>query len=259
MIDDYKLYVANETESADTRRLRYHFIDRLSADLDVATATQAQLEQWLHSHGWSPSSKNTARSAVRHFYSWAERYGYIPVNPSRWLTRVRVPRKMGRIAADERIRAAYQGATPSTRLMILLASECGLRRSEIARVHRTDIQGEWLYTIGKGGHQRMNHLSPEAMELLDGMPAQGWLFPSPTVEGHHITPGAVYERIQRAVGVNPHSLRHRAGTTVYKGTGNDLRVAQEFLGHANVGTTAKYVHVGGDDLARAGEAARLAA
>ncbi|HIF24358.1 MAG TPA: hypothetical protein EYQ27_21225, partial [Gemmatimonadetes bacterium] len=67
------------------------------------------------------------------------------------------------------------------------------------------------------------------------------------------------EHIRRAVGANPHSLRHRAGTVVYEGTGHDLRVAQEFLGHSSPEMTARYVHVTRPDLLRASQASRLAA
>lgn len=141
--------------------------------------------------------------------------------------------------------------------MLLLGAECGLRRSEIASVHRDDIEAEWLYIVGKGGNQRVVYLSPDMMELLAVHPERGWLFPN--TAGGHITGEAVYKRIKRVTGLNPHSLRHRAGTAVYEGTGSNLRVAQEFLGHASPEMTARYVHVTRDDLMRAAQASRLAA
>lgn len=258
MIEQYKLYVRNETESAATVRVRYHYIDRLTADLDVRVASEAQLETWLRSHGWAPSSVNCALASVRHFYRWAERYGHIPDNPTRWLRRVRVPRKMGRIAADATIQEAAMKAPVATRIMLLLGAECGLRRHEIAKVHRDDIDGEWLYIVGKGGHQRVVYLSPDLLELLTVHPGVGWLFPNRDGSSH-VSGESVYQRIKRASGVNPHALRHRAGTAVFEGTGNNLRVAQIFLGHASPEMTARYVHVTRGDLRRASEAARLAA
>ncbi len=257
MVAEYKLYVRNETESSSTIRIRSHYVDRLTADVDVRNATEAQLETWLRSKGWAPTSVNAALASVRHFYRWAERYGHIPENPTRWLRRVRVPRKMGRIASDEAIVQGSMRAPLPTRIMILLGAECGMRRSEIAAVHRDDIADGWLYIVGKGGHQREVKLGAELLELLDTYPETGWLFPSS--DGSHISGAAVYARIKRAVGVNPHALRHRAGTAVFHGTGNNLRVAQEFLGHATPEMTARYVHVTRGDLERASVAARLAA
>lgn len=258
MLAEYKLYVRNETESASTIRVRYHYIDRLTADLDPATATEPELETWLRSHGWSPSSVNSALASIRHFYRWAERYGHIPTNPTRWLRRVRVPRKMGRIASDTTIVQASMRAPLAVRIMIYLAAECGLRRAEIAKVHRDDIEDGWLYIVGKGGHQRIVHLGPELLELLVAHRAEGWLFPTPAGDSH-ISPDAVYQRIRRWAGVNPHSLRHRAGTAVFEGTGSNLRVTQDFLGHASPEMTSRYVHVTREDLRRASQAARLAA
>lgn len=256
MIDEYKLYVRNETRSAATIRVREHYINLLSSQVDVATATETDLETWLRSHGWAPTSINSALANVRHFYRWAERYGYRSDNPARWLRRVRVPRKVGRIASEDRIVHAMMRAPVDTRVMIMLGAECGLRRSEIAKIHRDDFEGEWLYVIGKGGHQRAVHLSPELQELLEYLPQKGWLFPSP--HGGHLEADAIYRRIRRVSGLNTHSLRHRAGTAAFSGTGNNLRVAQEFLGHASVATTQKYVHVTREDIRRASAAARLA-
>jgi len=52
---------------------------------------------------------------------------------------------------------------------------------------------------------------------------------------------AVERRIQRATGWNPHSLRHVGATAAYEATG-DLRAVQEFLGHASLATTERYLH-----------------
>lgn len=257
MINQYKLYVRAHTKSAATVRSRDHYINNLSATVDVTSATPQIIEAWLHSHGWAPSSINSALASVRHFYKWAVRHGHLTIDPTRDVERVREPRKMGRIAADTTIVNGMMRAPVDTRVMIMLGAECGLRRHEIAKVHRNDIEGEWLYITGKGGDQRVTCLSPELLELLEYLPARGFLFPSS--RGGHLSGDAVYRRIRRVVGVNTHSLRHRAGTVVFEKTGNNLRVAQEFLGHATIATTQKYVHTTRADLRRASEAARLAA
>ncbi len=50
--------------------------------------------------------------------------------------------------------------------------------------------------------------------------------------------------------VTPHVLRHTAATRMLKAAG-DVRRVQEFLGHANVGTTQIYTHVLAEDVAEA--------
>ena len=217
IIGEYKLYVRNETRSISTVRVRDHYINRLSAALDVTIASETDLETWLRGQGWSASSVNSALGAIRHFYKWAQRYGHIPANPTLGIRRLPMPRRVARIAPDATIVRAMMRAPVDTRVMLMLGAECGLRRAEIAKVHRSDIDGEWLYVVGKGGHQRFVHLSPEMLELIRMLPADGWLFPSPV--GGHLKVDAIYKRIKRVSGLNPHSLRHRAGTAVYLGTG----------------------------------------
>jgi integrase/recombinase XerD len=47
--------------------------------------------------------------------------------------------------------------------------------------------------------------------------------------------------------IHPHTLRHTAATRLLRHKGN-LRVVQEALGHANIGTTQVYTHVVQEDL-----------
>ncbi len=256
LIDAYTAYVSRESDSAGTIRARRYYVERLSQTADPLTVTETDVEDWLRSHDWAPASYNAALASLRHFFKWATRYGHRPDNPATYLKRARQPRKMGRIAGDEEIALAAMRAPLSTRIMLHLGAECGLRRSEIAKVHRDDITADgWLHVVGKGGHERTVFLSDNLRELLAVHKEEGWLFPSPN--GGHLCPQAVYQRVRRVSGYNTHALRHRAGTTVYERTGGNLRVAQEFLGHATPTMTAKYVHITRGDLQRAAEAATL--
>lgn len=258
LLEGYRDHAARRN-SRETVRTQLSFLRRLESDVDLLTATEFQLDEWMHAHGWADESINTALSSVRALFAWMVRAGHRTDNPAAELRRIRVNRKPARIAGDDAIAAAL--ANPATtdrvRLMIMLGAECGLRRAEIAKARTDDLDGDRLHVKGKGGKHRTVYVSPAAAALIQAS-EPGWLFPSPLGD-RPIQPDAVYDCVMRAVGVNTHALRHRAGTTVYQGTGHDLRVTQEFLGHSSPIMTARYVHVNEDDLRGASRVAMLGA
>lgn len=264
MLADYERALTRRRLSPQTIRLRLFYIRKAETTLgDLAKVTLDDLESWLdgHSDDWSQSTQQSAIASLRSFYKWALAAGQLSNNPARELVPIRVHRAPSRIASETEIRRGLALATDIEKAMILLGAECGLRVSEIAALHKNDRQGRWLTIIGKGNVQRTVAGSPELVALLEIIEATSirWGYYFPGRSGGHAHPSMVWRHIRDLVGVNPHALRHRAGTVVYKRMGNDIRAAQIFLGHANSHTTEIYIHTDRDDLARAADAARIAA
>lgn len=186
-----------------------------------------------------------------------------------------------RPAPDAVWSAAIAGADPRVRLMLRLAAEAGLRRAEIARVHRRDLTrgpaGAALLVHGKGGKLRVVPLGDDLAAAIAGVrsadtskgvrqtdtltdgvsetdPIVGYLFPGD--EDGHLSPRWVGKLMAGALPDHwtAHTLRHRFATRAYRGSRN-LRAVQTLLGHSSVATTERYTAVDDDEIRAAAMAA----
>ena len=258
-VTEYEQHLKDLHRSPATIRLRLHYVRAYTTRFDPEHATPTLLNRWVHSHEWSPATVQSAIASLRSFYAYMHKAGHLQSNPAAELVNVRSRRTVARIATDAQIAAGLLAATRTQHeAWILLGAECGLRVHEIAKVHADDIDGEWLTVLGKGQQIRTVWMSPRLRDVLERCPTRhGHLFPGKS--GTPVHPSTVWRAVRDLVHVNTHALRHRAGTTVYRLGGNDIRLAQEFLGHASPITTARYVHVERDQLRTAGMAASMAA
>lgn len=264
VIDDYLASMRRRRLSPNTIRLRQFYIRKLEEWLPcpLPNASLEMLESYVDSGDWTTATQQTVVSTMKSFYSWAHRSELTHKNIAADLYNVRVVRKRSRIAADDAIRNGLAEASVADQAMLRLGAECGLRVSEIARLNLEDRHDDYLTIVGKGGRQRTVFLTPELIALLDEIEAttmrHGNYFPGQSGRAPMVA-STVWRHIRDAVATNPHALRHRAGTVVYRASGNDLRLAQEFLGHASPNTTAIYVHIEDDDLRRAATLTRMQA
>lgn len=263
MIEKYTQHMRRRRLSEGTIRLRLHYLNRFAATTDLTTAQHDDLDAFIWSNpGWSSNTRSVVTATLKSFYGWAHRERLILVNPARDLPAIDAQRRKPRIATEDQIRHAIRCDSLADKAMIMLGAECGLRVNEIATLHRSARDGEWLTVVGKGSKQRNLNLSPELMAVLGTIERTtmraGWYFPGKNPRSH-MHPSTAWRHITRILESNPHSLRRRAGTIVYRRSGNDIRLAQEFLGHKSPTTTAVYLDVGEDNLKLAASLTRLAA
>jgi site-specific recombinase XerD len=155
----------------------------------------------------------------------------------------------------------------------------GLRRSEAASItlDQVDLEHHQLRVRGKGNKERVVPLTPEVVQAIQeylawrlsgcehaqagGGTESDHLFIS-QMRGKPIN-GARIHRIMRRLleraglsgaGITPHKLRHTFATHLVR-NGVDVKTVQELLGHADLGTTAKYLH--SDGQAKQAAVARL--
>jgi integrase/recombinase XerD len=165
-------------------------------------------------------------------------------------------RKLPLILSREEVKALLEASANlrhGTVLAILYG--CGLRVSEVTQLKVSDIDSArnvLRVRHGKGGKDRQTLLPAKLLELLRcywrSQRPTDWLFPSAD-STRPISPKAVFLACRKAAQkagiskpVHPHSLRHAFATHLLE-AGVNLRTIQILLGHANLETTARYLHV----------------
>ena len=216
-----------------------------SGDIPVEAATRMDVVAFLARFP-SAATRQAYRAALMSFYRWLADSEMVPRNPTRRLPPVHVPKRKPRPIPDYLISEALGRATPAERSMIILGRFAGLRASEIAAAHRDYLSGdpgrELVTVVGKFDKQRELPAHPLVIQVLAR--AEGFVFPSPIRRGQPIVPGRVSDHMSDLLpgDFGAHSLRHAFGSAAYRQT-RDLRLVQEWMGHADPATTAGYVEV----------------
>jgi integrase/recombinase XerC len=166
------------------------------------------------------------------------------------------------------------------RAFLLVLADTGLRVHEACKLRRGDI--DWTENkaviTGKGNRQAVVRFSKRSISALRHyLNARGQLDGSSgrpltalplfarhdrgagkrvtritTRTGQNIISKRVGEALgDQAVGtITPHSFRHYFVTTVLRGSGGNLKMAQELARHKNIQVTQRYAHLSNDELDR---------
>lgn len=139
----------------------------------------------------------------------------------------------------------------------------GLRVSEVARLKPADIDSanmQILIRLGKGKKDRYSLLSAVDLQLLRRYWVKyqptDWLFPG-GIPGGPLSVKAIQRVFHKArvkAGIKKpatiHSLRHSFATHLLE-SGVNLFYVQQLLGHANIRTTVRYLHLARTDVLKA--------
>jgi site-specific recombinase XerD len=188
-------------------------------------------------------------AALRSFFAWCLDQRIIKRNPATTLKAPPKPVYRARPVPDSTLARALRFANPTATRVLVMGGILGMRRQEIARSHRDhyDPATQLLTVLGKGRRLRRVPVPDEYAALFEQ--PSGWYFPSPRNPGKHVTPNTIGHHASAALrgGYTTHTLRHRAGTAI-QNLSHDLRLTQEFLGHASTATTVIYTRVTDDQL-----------
>ena len=220
----------------------------------------------------APRSAARRLSALRQFYAFCVQEGLRSDLPTQDIDGPRLKRPLPKIMTREEVNQllkvaaakaqTFSGARLYTLLELLYAT--GLRASELVALPLASVRrpGGLIPVMGKGGKERLVPLGQYAIAAIAAYEplrelwlkkhraaANIYLFPSTSKQGHLTRQalGQGLKALAATVGLghldlSPHTVRHAFATHLLDG-GADLRVVQQLLGHADIGTTQIYTHV----------------
>jgi len=282
-VDEFLSALANErgasphTRRAYERELRnfaIYLVGKRGADIAAGKIEHTQIRAYLselYGRGLSKASAARALAAIRSWFKWLARRGYVERNPASLVATPKLPKHLPRVPTIEQMNrvvdaSADEGAAwPSRdRVIFELLYGCGIRNAELVGLDLSDIHwaNEAILVRGKGRKERYvplgdaaamalrAYLQERELRLAAAQKSTDALLVNTRLRGEgRLTTrsvGRIVKRIAMAHGlpadVHPHTLRHAFGTHMLE-EGADLRAIQELLGHERLSTTQRYTQL----------------
>ena len=219
--------------------------------------------------GLEPTSITRHLATARVFFRRLCANGRIKRDPARLLERPTKWKRMPGVMSPVKMRRLVEAPQPEhgrlwvrDRAMLELMYAAGLRASEVTAIRLDEFHEQLasLTVTGKGSKQRvvpigdpavkwtlkyLEEVRPNLLRFDDGRDRSHLML---SFSGRPLERVAVWQIVRKYAAVaglddvHPHKLRHSFATHLLMG-GADLRVVQDLLGHADIGTTQIYTHV----------------
>lgn len=256
----------------DTLKLFFQFladntrrsIANLQLDDVRAQSVLAFLQHVQSKRGNSVATRNCRLAAIRSFAEHLLRHDITRAEQYSRILSIPVKRTTNRVISylePEEARALIEAVGLTScrdRALLLLLYNTGARVSEALAVRPLDLHLTRPCQVrfhGKGGKERLCPLWPETVAALRALPlnpdSSDTIFHN--ARGRPLTrDGAAYiitKYVQRAAEchprlrrhhVTPHVLRHSCAVALLQ-SGVDVTVIRDYLGHASIATTSRYI------------------
>lgn len=267
---DFLLYIASEKGLSQNtleayRRDIQHFSDFVKAKgigsfCEVAESHIIEFLSQLKGLNYSPATISRVLISCKVLFRFLKREGVVAHNVTRYLEAPKLWQLIPEVLSYGEVERLLSQPDPSTcigardRAILELLYASGLRVSELCQLTIHDVDDEFVRVMGKGRKERVVPLGKNALSAIDfylsryrdGC-AKEKLFVSKS--GKPLDRIVVWQMVKYyarkaeiSKNVSPHTLRHSFATHLLD-NGADLRVIQEMLGHASIGTTDRYTHV----------------
>lgn len=220
---------------------------------DVLDASSDDVLTWLAEPRWSAQTRQTYLGHIRGFYTWAVTTGLVAEDPTAAVGPIRVPQPLPKPFSDRQLEQAMAELPQPIHAWFTLAAYAGLRCCEIAGLRGEDVdheEGTLFIRAGKGSAQALLPAHALVMAELADMPRRGPMWRNPdgqSVTARQVSTRGFHALARIGVGGSMHRARHSFGTSIYRGSGGNIRVTQELLRHRSPATTARYTLITVDE------------
>jgi integrase/recombinase XerC len=213
--------------------------------------------------GKSKTSVSRSLAALRTYFSYLYREGYIKLNPARFIPSPKKESRLPRFLSIDEIFGLVERPGDfgfveiRDRAILELFYSSGLRVGEMAslKVEDLNLRDGLLKVMGKGRKERIIPLGGQAADALKRYLVERSLLRGKSESlflnrrGGPLTDRSIrrivvkYARLAGLEGkISPHTLRHTFATHLLH-EGADLRDIQELLGHSSLSSTQVYTHL----------------
>lgn len=213
-----------------------------------STISKEMIEHYimtLVSYGELPTTTNRKIAAISGIYRYMNTHGHEIANPAQYCSRRKVAETIPNTIDPEQLKAAYDNAIGTAKVMLGLLIVTGMRIGELLAIRWEDINlTERTITIhGKGQKERIVSVPERQLEEI------GYAYPrqNPKDTLFHMsqyeTRCLIYKALLpycQAKQLSPHAIRHTFATQMAKQGANAPAIAK-VLGHRNIKTTQHYI------------------
>jgi len=228
---------------------------------EIKTAGLDKFAGWLESTGRSDATINRYLSYLSRVFTEAERREILTKKPH-FPFRLAGDNARTRVLSKAEEKTLLATINPLSRDVVVVLLDTGMRSGEVFRIRASDCNFQlrmihvWKTKTGK---PRSVPMTPRVYDILvnrvtpKGDPKPALLFPAGAWQFvHH------WRQARDAMGLAgdrhfvPHMLRHTCATRLLAG-GANIATVKQWLGHATIRTTERYVHMSDMDLRNAAQ------
>ena len=241
------------------------YISKIYDESDLTKVNRQMVKSYiarLKESGLANRSINRKISALRTYYKYCLREGFVEKTPMTGIKALKQPQPLVKFVTETDInKVSFPEAddfpTRRDQLLFELLYQTGMRQAELRTLRDGDVDkvGMLLKVHGKRNKDRLIPLSHQMIAMIgqyQQLRDAAFDFKAERLllndKGEEMTPYFVYNKVHGMLeGVtslkqkSPHVLRHTFATHLLD-EGADLRAIQELLGHADLATTQIYAH-----------------